>query len=106
MTPDEYRVYRQSPRWQRRRKMFLEHVHHRCQVCGDGDENAQLEVYHSSQDTLWNELNEHLVCLCQKCHDKLRGPELQRVAQEFTRTHCPNCGAEMAVEVRVHQAVR
>jgi len=65
-----YATYLQSEHWIRRRATALQDAGYRCR-CGRTDD---LEVHHRSYEHLWNEPDEDLEVLCDRCH------EVERIA--------------------------
>src|SRR5438874_456134 len=73
MNVNAYREYLESPEWQSRRLLALQHAGHRCQVCNSPD---GLEVHHRTYERIGNEELEDLTVLCHRCHEIFHEQEL------------------------------
>jgi hypothetical protein len=68
----DYEFYiRESPVWQRKRKLQLVCDNYTCQICGETD--TPLEVHHTSYQHLYQEPvgTGNIVTLCKECHSAL-----------------------------------
>lgn len=62
-----YHEYMRSQQWKDRKNAFKHLKGHRCEICGN---NKNLSVHHKSYESLGQELDEHLILLCESCHNK------------------------------------
>ena len=62
-----YQEYLESEHWQQARVAALEKAGYKCQLCSY---RYGLEVHHNNYDNLWNESEQDLFVLCEKCHKR------------------------------------
>jgi predicted metal-binding protein len=67
MLKSEYDEYLQSEHWKIVSKESRRLADYRCQVCNSCDN--VLHVHHRTYERIGNELQQDLVCLCDKCHE-------------------------------------
>jgi len=60
-----YKKYLNTYHWQQLRKVKLDEVDHRCQVCYSP---KSLQVHHRTYERLGNERLTDLTVLCKECH--------------------------------------
>src|SRR5579884_845295 len=65
----DYTDYLATPDWQRTRKAALQRAGKQCQGCQTGD--VELEVYHTTLDSLGCEQADDIMVLCATCYDRL-----------------------------------
>lgn len=69
---DGYRALLTDPRWQKRRLEIFSRDGWACQGCGSGlADGRSLHVHHEryTADLPWDEPDENLTTLCERCHD-------------------------------------
>jgi len=64
-----YRNYLQSNEWKKKRLERLKLDGFKCQMCHQ--HKGQLDVHHTTYDTLYNENINDLITLCRPCHAKI-----------------------------------
>lgn len=62
---EQYKKYLQSEIWKYKRLSILNRDKYTCQECGSQE---RLEVHHKTYKNIFNEPNEDLVTLCNRCH--------------------------------------
>lgn len=68
----KYSDYLQSGHWRKRRQRAIERAGGHCMVCRNG---RKIEVHHNSYMHLWDEHDDDLAVLCDKCHEIFHLPE-------------------------------
>jgi hypothetical protein len=58
-----------QPDWYQRRADLQSARGHRCESCGVDD--VPLQLHHVTYEHLWNELDEDLMLLCDRCHESV-----------------------------------
>ena len=68
----DYKNYLKSTHWQSVRKLKLYEANYMCEKCGS---KRDLNVHHLRYDTLYCEINEDLMVVCQDCHTNIMHAE-------------------------------
>lgn len=69
---ERYHEYLQSEEWSLKRLTKLQEAGYRCQLCNS---KGEIHVHHRTYDRVFNELQEDLIALCSKCHEKFHDIE-------------------------------
>jgi len=60
------------PKWQKKRLKILERDEYECRCCADTESKLNIHhFYYQRELKIWNYPDEHLITVCDKCHDKL-----------------------------------
>ena len=78
MNQVDYRLYLQSPEWQKKRKWVLSFWGDRCALCNSPD---SVERHHRTYARLGHELLTDLIALCDPCHDRFHRMNAQQAPQ-------------------------
>lgn len=62
-----YVDYLKTEHWSKVRKMMLNKSAYKCQLCSSKE---KLNVHHNNYNHMWNETENDLIVLCEKCHKK------------------------------------
>lgn len=68
-----YKDYLQTDHWKETRKQALFRSGRKCQLCSN---MGNLHVHHNNYDNLWEETDNDLIVLCDKCHAKFHDKEV------------------------------
>jgi 5-methylcytosine-specific restriction endonuclease McrA len=92
-----YEGYLKTEHWKDARADAIYRADYKCQLCSEKD--RQLQVHHNNYECLGNEGYSDMIALCDQCHARHHG----KLKDHTTHTGaiCPECGAELAIEVRV-----
>lgn len=70
-----------DPRWQKKRLKVMEYANWRCQICGRKDLTLHCHhSYYTRGKQPWQYPNGSIICICEKCHDKIHGKEEEDVS--------------------------
>jgi len=68
----EYLAYLSSPAWKTRAADARRRAGRRCQLC---NRTGELHVHHRTYERLGHELDEDLIVLCSRCHNRFHADE-------------------------------
>lgn len=77
ITKEKYRLYRESPIWQNRKKTFWETHKKVCYCC----EGVATEIHHNKYENIGREKNRDLVPLCRDCHQAVTDMVIRKEAK-------------------------
>ena len=72
-----YNEYIQSDEWKEKSRNAKERAKYRCQLCNKKGNDSTLHTHHNTYDRLLLEDDTDLIVLCNGCHKKHHGIELE-----------------------------
>lgn len=67
----QYKEYLQTAHWKQRRQRAIDRAGGHCVVCRNG---RKVDVHHNTYEHLWDEHDDDLAVLCEKCHKTFHLP--------------------------------